>query len=380
MTETGKPGLTNRMERLFEDHWALQSGNPKGKIPMKPGISLSELARQLEERKTKKVDMIVPTSEMSLKAREEIKLYVPGHGETPINEIAHNQLAAFTEVPGRYYDKMLNEAPALLADNINEWLHRDKKSVRLVRQLYGYTRAFLSNRYQRIENEEIAEVALPILLSDPDLTVVSTEITDRRLYIQATTSRVTGDVKVGDPVQAGVIISNSEVGHGSVSVQRVIYRLRCLNGLILPDNKYRANHTGARIDDNEALWKDDTRKAEDKAILLKVRDMVQSAMDPTSFNRQLDKLRETTEQRITGNPAKAIEVLSQKLGVTEGERGGILRSLIEGGDLSRWGVLNAVTHQAHGARDYDRSVEFEQLGSKIIDLPASEWSQVAEAA
>jgi hypothetical protein len=250
----------------------------------------------------------------------------------------------------------------------------------MIRTLSGSTRAFLSNRYQRIENEEIAAVALHILLGDKNLQVVSAEVTERRLYIQATTSRVVGEVKNGDVVQAGVIISNSEVGQGSVSVQRVIFRLVCLNGLILPDNKYRANHTGARLDNNEALWKDDTRQAEDKAVLLKVRDMVQSAMEEAPFQVNLDKMRETTGQRITGNPVKAIEVLSNKLGVTETEQGGILRALIEGGDLSRWGVLNAVTAQAHVANDYDRSVEFEAMGAKILDLPQSEWSVVAEAA
>jgi hypothetical protein len=349
---------------------------------MKTGKSLVELATELESRRGQKLDFIVNAQQLAMTAynvANGVELVVPNQGQYPIRPIAHEQIGSHLEIPKKYYDRMLAEDPELLANNVNRWL-RDDTSKRMVRTLNSGARAFLSNRYQRIENEEIAEVALPILMSDPALQVVSCEVTERRLYIQATTRRITADVKVGDAVQAGVIISNSETGHGSVSVQRMVYRLRCLNGLILPDNKYRANHTGARLDDQDALWRDDTRKAEDKAILLKVRDMIASAMDEGFFLKQVAKMRETAEQKITGSVEKGVTILAQKIGATEGERSGILRSLIEGGDLSRWGVLNAVTHQAHGANDYDRSVEFEAMGSRVLDLSHKDWREVAEAA
>lgn len=347
---------------------------------MKTGKSLVELASELERRRASKVDFIANANQLRfVNPDNALELEVPDQGRYPIRPIAHEQFGQLAGIPKKYYDRMLADDPRLLAANVNRWLG-DLEGKRMVRVLDSENRALLSNRYQRIENEEIAEVALPILMNDPDLTVVSADVTERRLYIQATTKRVQGEVKKGDVVQAGVIISNSETGHGSVSVQRVIYRLVCLNGLILPDNKYRANHTGSRIDDNEALWRDDTRKAEDKAILLKVRDMVNSAMDEGSFNKQLDRMKATTEQRIEGNPVKAVEILGQKLGVSDKERSGILRALIEGGDLSRWGIANAVTYQAHAANDYDRSVEFEKLGSDVIDLSPGDWKEIASAA
>ena len=180
-------------------------------------------------------------------------------------------------------------------------------------------------------------------------------------------------------VEAGVIISNSEVGLGSVSVQGLIWRLVCLNGMKTSD-AFRRNHVGRKVEDNEALWADDTRKADDKAVLLKVRDMVRAAVDETKFRVQLQKLQGLTEGKIVGSPEKAIEVLARKVGATEGERGGILRSLIEGGDLSRWGIVNAITHQAHSTESYDRAVEFEGMGGQLVDLPATEWKEILEAA
>lgn len=347
---------------------------------MKTGISLTALAQKIEAQKDLKHDLIVPTQKAVIDLQSDNKhvLTVPGHGSFPILPLAHRQIASHTGIPAQYYDRMQAEQPALLSSNINTWFQANPTN-RLVRTLGGDTRAFLSDRYQRIENEEIAEAALPVLADLPGVKIVSCEVTDRRLYIHAVVPTIQGEVKVGDAVQAGVIISNSEVGLGSVSVSGLIWRLVCLNGMKTAD-AYRRNHVGRKVEDNEALWADDTRKADDRAVLLKVRDMVRIAVSETNFRVQLSKMQALTEGKIVGSPDKAIEVLAKKVGATEGERGGILRSLIEGGDLSRWGIVNALTHQAHSTESYDRAVEFESMGGKLVELPATEWKEILEAA
>lgn len=87
-----------------------------------------------------------------------------------------------------------------------------------------------------------------------------------------------------------------------------------------------------------------------------------------------------TESHVTGNPANVVEVLAKKVNASLDEQGGILRALIEGGDLSAWGLLNAVTAQAHTARSYDRAVEFEAAGGQLLDLSPKDWKEVLEAA
>lgn len=347
---------------------------------MKTGISLTALAQKIEAQKDLKLDLIVPTEKAAviLDSEQKPQLHIPSQGDFPILPLAHRQIASHTGIPAQYYDRMQAEAPLLLTKNVNEWFHQ-KPVNRMVRTLGGDARAFLSDRYQRIENEEIAEAALPVLADLPGVQIVSCEVTDRRLYIHAVVPTIQGDVKVGDAVQAGVIISNSEVGLGSVSVSGLIWRLVCLNGMKTAD-AYRRNHVGRKVEDNEALWADDTRKADDRAVLLKVRDMVRIAVSETNFRVQLSKMQALTEGKIVGSPDKAIEVLAKKVGATEGERGGILRSLIEGGDLSRWGIVNALTHQAHSTESYDRAVEFESMGGKLVELPATEWKEILEAA
>lgn len=349
---------------------------------MKTGLSLSQLAAKIEGNKELKQDYIAATAmtTMQVQADKTVVLELPEvAGSFPLLPVAHEQVAARLQIPRQYYDRMRDEAPDLLATNVNAWFRKNPEK-RMVRTLGGDVRAFLSNKYNRIENEEIAEVVLPILAEIPDIRIVSAEITDRRMYIQALSPRIQGEVKKGDVVQAGVCISNSEVGQGAVTISPLVYRLVCLNGMISNDGRLRASHVGGRIEETEALYADDTRKADDRAILLKVRDHVRAAVEETAFARRIEAMAGLTTRKVTGDPEKAIEVLAKKVGATEGERTGILRALIEGGDLTAWGMLNAITAQAHTVESYDRSVEFERMGGQLLELKPTEWKQVLEAA
>lgn len=358
---------------------------------MLKGLSLTELAKKIEGNRELKQDFITDTSKLQMTVTpEEVSggkiispartlLAVGDHGRFPLLPLAHDQIGDRLQIPAKYYDRMLVQKPNLLATNVNEWLHTNPQK-RMIRTLGGDARAFLSNKYQRIENEEIANAALPVLSELPQVNIVSCEITERRLYIHFVVPTIQGEVKVGDVVQAGGIIQNSEVGCGSVSVSGLIWRLWCLNGAKTGE-AFRRNHVGRKTEDEgEMDWADDTRKADDQAVLLKVRDMVRAVVDETRFRATLSKMQGLTEGRITGDPSKAVEVLARKVGATEGEQGGILRALIEGADLSAWGMMNAVTAQAHTASSYDRAVEFEAMGGQVLDLPKSDWREVLEAA
>jgi hypothetical protein len=345
---------------------------------MNTGISLTALAQQIENEKAIKKDLIADTRTVHM-SEDGSSLNVEGRGAFNLRNLAHAQIATRIGIPQKYYDRMRAEAPDLLSANVNRWFEQNPER-RMIRTMGPDARAFLSDRYQRIDHSEIAEVALPIIAKVPQVKIVSCQITDMRMYIQAVAPLITGEVKKGDIVEAGVVISNSEVGAGSVSVATLAWRLICLNGMKMPDGNFKAYHVGRRIEDDSQLWQDDTRKADDRAVLLKVRDMVAAALDKARFEVALDKMRATTEAKITGNPALAVEELAKTIGASEAETGGILRALIEGGDLSAWGVINAVTAQAHTAKDYDRSVDFENAGGQLLELPRSDWKRILEAA
>jgi hypothetical protein len=166
---------------------------------------------------------------------------------------------------------------------------------------------------------------------------------------------------------------------GSVSVLPMFWRCWCDNGAISQDGSFKAYHVGRKIEDSEQLWARRHPQADDRAVLLKVRDMITAAVDRVRFGERIERMQGLTTQRIGGNPTKVVEVLAKRIGANETEQGGILRSLIEGGDLSAWGLLNAVTAQAHDAQ-YDRAVEFEAAGGQLLTLGQGEWTRMLEAA
>jgi hypothetical protein len=355
---------------------------------MKQALALPALAAELTRQRDAKRDFIVQSPVLRMvETGDALQLPIAGADAIAdrafgIRDHAHGQIASRLNIPKRYYDRMRQDAPDLLAANVNRWFGESDER-RMVRTLDGATRAILSDRYQRIENEEIAEVALPVLADQPDMRVESAAVTETRLYIKALFPRIEGEVRKGDVVQAGVVISNSEVGAGAVTVTPLIFRLVCLNGMIREDGRLRGFHIGAKAIEGESVYElltDETRQADDRAILLKVRDVIKAAAQPEFFARALERMRESTTEKLTGDPAKAVEVLATKAGLSEGERGGVLRHLIEGGDISRWGVLNAVTRASQDVASYDRATELEALGGKILDLPRSEWREIAEAA
>ena len=203
--------------------------------------------------------------------------------------------------------------------------------------------------------------------------------------VRAVTHKVRGEIKskrVGDIVEAGVMISNSEVGLGAISIKPFVHFLVCTNGMVRDKDVLRRAHLGRQIDSENVVQylTDETRKAEDHAVLLKIRDVVGAALSEVSFNKFLEELQQTTEQKLEGSPVKAVEVLGSQFALGQGEQDSILRHLIEGADLSRYGLMNAVTRAAADIESYDRATDLETIGGAVLDLPRTQWEKIATAA
>ncbi|MDR3562200.1 MAG: DUF932 domain-containing protein [Negativicutes bacterium] len=354
---------------------------------MKTGKTLGSLARELERQAKAKKDYLVDTRLMRMETTGGVsRLNIPINGDTEslgINDIATRQIADRLKIPAGYYDRMKAEIPGLLDENVNAWF-RQNPETRMVRTMDGQARAFLSNRYRRIDNYELAGAVLPLLADARGVQVVSCEVTERRMYIKVINKRMELEVKRGDVVQSGIVISNSEVGLGALKIEPLVYRLVCTNGLIAADYSQRKYHIGriAASEEEEALelFRDETLEADDRAFLLKVQDTVKAAFDKAKFGLIVDSMRLATERQIEGDPIKAVEVLSERFQFSQVERSGIFRHLIQGGDLSGYGLVNAVTRTAQDSPNYDRATELERFGGQLLVLPQPDWRKIAEAA
>lgn len=349
---------------------------------MKAGTTIQALATEVQRQLESKRDFIAPTPSMTL-TPDVAALNLGAVGTFDLTPFAHAQVAESLAVPKPFYDRLKTFHPDLLAETVNTLFKREPKG-RMVRTLDGKARAFLSDRYRPLDNADLLAAVMPIIgRMGNDIRLESLAITDTRLYIKAVFPRIEGEVKVGDPVQAGVVISNSEIGMGSLSVMPMLYRLVCLNGAIMNTFGQRQYHVGKRASSSDSAYEvfsDETLRADDNAFWLKVRDTVQAAANEVSFRKMLDVARQSADQRIVGDVPTVVEVTAKKYGFNDTERASVLKSLIEGGDLSKWGLANAVTAVSQDVESYDRATELERVGGSIIELPSTEWSVLAKAA
>jgi hypothetical protein len=354
------------------------------------------LAAEIERRAEAKNDFIAPVPKFAIDVVDDKPVIQVVNGVTsnyPINDIAHGQVAEYAGIPAAYYKRMLAEDPSLLAKNINRWLQDKPKDRRMIRTLDGTARAFLSDSYRPLENEDLANAVLPVLL-DMDLLILSCEITERRLYIKAVDRSIERDVPTGkhmgdgghtifDTICPAITIGNSEVGYGSLYVANGVWTKACTN---LADfgTSIRKYHVGKRAelsDDVYALLTDETKNATDKAVWMQVRDMVKGAFDEAKFAATAMKLGDASKDRVPAElVTEVVERVGRRFSFNEGERKGILGRLIEGADLSRYGVHSAITRfsQDDGV-NYDRATEMERIGGEVIDLSPKDWRVITEA-
>lgn len=367
---------------------------------MKQGKTLVELAQELTRIKNEAKDFVAPVEKVEMVVASEALTERPQPAEPNLmvrtesgaqffrpSDWAHSQIAQYADIPQQYYRRIQSENPQLLAKAVNHGLSRAPKTdARMLRTVGGNLRAFLSSRYRRLDSHDLLDTVLPTLI-DHGFEIISSELTERRLYVKAVTPRVQADVKPGDTLQAGIIISSSDVGAGSVRVEPLLYRLVCTNGLIT-NAAIRKFHIGRDQSEGHVreLLTDETLRITDEAFWAQVRDVVVGSLREDVFQKQVDLLRVAANEPIKNFDIPRVVELSMKaIGITgEKTKQSIIAQLANGADgagLNKWGLINAVTASAREDHvSYDEAVDIERAASKILELPKSQWSQIAATA
>jgi hypothetical protein len=365
---------------------------------MKTGKTLQELAIEIERQYASKKDYIAPTRLLDIVPRgDEVKLQVHEKGEYGIGEIAHTQIAEHVGIPAQYYSKMREKAPELLANNVQHWFNK-YPADRLVRTLDGKARAFLSDKYQPMDNYDFASAVLPIL-RERNLQVMSCEITEKKLYIKAVDQQLFRDVPVGFRMGDGshkifttcapaIILSNSEVGFGKLVCDSGVYEGGCTNLALFSKGGFKRTHVGVRhqlleestVGDLDEILSRGTKRRTMEALWMQVHDVVMAAFDEKVVAKRAEAIEVAAGRQITGDVVKVMELVQEQFKLVEDERSSIFKHLIEGGNLSQYGLHAAITRAAQDVSSYDRASELEYLGGSIVELPAVKWEALAEAA
>ena len=344
---------------------------------MKTGRTIQEMCVEIQRQSEAKEDYLINTSALRMEPWGGTPmLHVLDDGGTDqvepleIMDNAHQQIGTYLNIPRKYYERMQTEDPELLAYNVNRWFGKQPEQ-RMVRTIDGKARAFLSNRYRRIDNLDIAKVTLPIIAELPEARYESCQLTDNYMYIKVVNPRLTAEVTPGDVVQAGIVISNSETGRGAVYVRPMIFRLVCKNGMTVGETGTRRNHIGriSETDENFLLYSKETLKADDEAFVRKLQDSVRAAVEEVKFTAVVDKMRESKGIKLdTGNIQNIVKMTGSALGYTDPEGDGIFQRLIEEADYTLYGLANAVTRYSQDVEDYDRASKLEEIGYSVLTM------------
>lgn len=320
---------------------------------------------------------------------------------TTPNKTAHTQIADKLGIPYKYWTRMLDENPTLAAENFNSWAkweyeNKGPKARNFFFRSYmdepggniGMMRALLSDRFMPIDNLSLLSIAIQAIneevqRSGLSIAVDRLDLTETRFYVRFYSPSVGREShellqRFRDPnggrfggtgqdsgIVSGFILSNSEVGFGSVMLAARLLVGACSNGMIYGDEKYARRHLGGKLD--EGHYQEDTHRANIELIKKQVRDSITKYLSPDFIGQKVSELEQLAERRLF-YPLQAVKNFGQEIGMSEQEIDGTLDMFVKGQSTGNaFDVIQAVTSYAHHTAP-DRRFELEAAALRVGDL------------
>lgn len=381
---------------------------------MNAGRSLQSLAAELERQVATRRDYIAPQGKVTAVVVDAVanaaaasgadfeqlmakSVRLDGFNGEPmeLTPYAHGQLSDHLGIPKKYYDRMAVETPQLLADSINTWFRQDADNKRMIRTLDNKVRAVLSPKFRPLDNFDLASAVLPTLI-EKQVQIVSSELTQTRMYIKGILPSLSDELPDGlaygghnrigtdrGHLVAAITISNSDIGAGTLRVEPSVFTTWCTNLAIMMQAAMKKYHTGRanQADETWEVFADETRKADDQAFWLKVRDICGAAFNEANFRAAVAQMRDAGKAPIKSDDLNAVVVaVVEQFALPVSTQSGILKALASGGDFTAWGLSSAVTRVAGEVSDYELSTSMERAGGAIITLQGNDWKRISEAA
>lgn len=273
-----------------------------------------------------------------------------------------------------------------------EWLREPMDRRFLVRALKdadggdtGTARALLSDKYRIVDHIETLRAALAGMkaagLGAENIT--SCDLTGRRMYVTVEVPEIkaqadallkdyvspfTGNRGADNPiVHAGFVLGNSETGHGTFFLYPRIVAEVCTNGMTIKKDvgALTQRHLGAKLDDGIVQYSDETRRANLATIMGMAKDTVRTFLTEGYLNEVVRKLTERAGEPVA-KPEQAIKEVTQKLDIPA-LYDDVLAHFIKGADLSRGGIMHAVTAAAQSTDiDADTAFRMEERATALL--------------
>lgn len=375
---------------------------------------LSDLLGLLRDQHARKVDVVAPAAAiravegvLTVRGTEPILTedgVTQGDGAYVPTAVCDEGLASKLNVPVAYLKRLRTERPDLYDVNVNGWLHGRRPKVSaggetlreavpgdsrsfLVRAFRGddggtgIARAFLSDRYSVVDNLDVLMASLDgIRDAGVQVNIDGGDLTDRRMVVRVTCPEVsalapdllrgyrspfTGQTGEDNPtVWSGFVISNSEVGGGAFTITPRLVVQVCNNGMTITKDALSKVHLGGRLDAGVVRWADDTQQAAVSLVKKQTRDAVQTFLSPEYLRETIERLEAKADEKVASHDE--VKVLAKTAKFTDAEVDGILSYFTQGGQMTRGGVMNAVTAYAQTVEDGDQAFDLEARAVSLL--------------
>lgn len=260
-----------------------------------------------------------------------------------LSDHATAQLCQRLEIPVPYYRRLPGEMKAAVA---NYDLRRFDSRSYLLRGKGEWIKAFLSGEYIAYDNRQIAET-VNSLLGTGAIEIRSFVLEETNMYLKLVSEEI---VDHGMGLKAGIMIGNSEVGLGSVSVEPFVFRKPCTNDLIVSREK-SFRHAHVHLTSRE--------------LTCRMGEAVGEAF--TVASSVLDSFVKTHEEAVP-DPLEVIRKLAQDRQMSQKFTDQAVSGYLAEPEPTRFGVINAFTRAAQGLAPLQR-IEVERFAGRLLEAP-----------
>src|SRR5215472_4277139 len=274
---------------------------------------------------------------------EELEVAKLGHDVWPFSDLAMSQFCQKLDIPVRYFRRLPDEMKATVA---NFDIGRLNGYSYFLRGKGDWIRAFLSAEYVAYNNSEIAQTA-ESLLRNGALDVKAFVLEETHMFLKIISEDIV-DRQAG--LKAGIMIGNSEVGMGSVSVEPFVFRKPCTNDLIVSQEK-SFRHAHIHLTAHELT----RRMAEAISEGFQVASSV------------LDVFLKTREVKVV-DPLEVIKKIAEERQFSQKITDEVVSSYLVEPDANWFGVINAFTNAAQKLGPLQR-IEMERFAGTLLEAP-----------
>ena len=268
---------------------------------------------------------------------------LPALREFNLNEHSLEQMLQRMDFPVRFFRRL---PPGLQYASVN-WLVQNGAYDRdvLLRVIdSNVVRAMLSSKYEPFDHLVLVKLLEPYVGGGE---IRWQYLDEDVLHLSVSFPHKAAEIRVGDVVETGVHVSNSEVGLRSVTIAAYVFRLKCKNGVIGRDGGavYRFRHVG----DNDRL-----------------RQMVESALADVWMEAEsiVAKYKLALQKKVE-HPSDVIQSVCKEKALTQDEYKAVLNSFFEEPGDSYFEISQGFSRAAQKL-PAERSYELQRIASEVL--------------